>query len=65
MTREYIGQKLKAKREAMGLDKTAFAKLSGLTRMQIRYIEDGKRDWTAGSFIKYCDAVGVKSIVLG
>lgn len=58
-----IGERLKKEREKRGLDKTALATMAGLTRMQVRYIESGDRDYTAKALFKYCKAVGIEDFI--
>ena len=58
-----MGAKLRQEREKLGWDKTTCADKAGLTRMQVRYIENGSRDYTAKALFKYCKAVGVVDFI--
>ena len=60
MTKQQIGQFIKTTRESKGLTYYNVFKASGVTNQVQQSIESATKDYTIGSLLRVCEALGVK-----
>jgi len=66
MTRKELGEKIKAERKKKDLSVYRVAKSSNgtVTDTQINYIEDASKNYTIDTLMAYCDAMGMKILIV-
>ncbi len=60
MTKQQIGQFIKTTRESKGLTYYNVFKASGVTNQVQQSIESATKDYTIGSLLRVCEALGIK-----